>query len=383
MASTHTGLTPVIGEGLNKAREPIHQARHLPGAVYTSPEVYQLEKEKFFLHDWLCIARVEEVEKPGDYMTFRIMDEPIVLTRDKEGKLNVFSNICRHRGADVAQGQGNTKEFSCPYHAWLYDLTGKLKGAPYMKEAEQFDFANCRLPPLRVGVWAGWVFTSFNADAPPLEEFVADFQREFGFLRQEECRLAAKFEMEFDCNWKLFNENGMDVYHFQTLHADSFGGHIPVEDFAFNLQGRGGFSGRYSAAPMTPHGKSLFGPMPWLQDKPDTFACMGFLVPNMFVIARYDSFQPTTVWPISPSRSRAISYTLLPEEAFGQPDFEEKVQVYKDFFRLIIEEDRQMVSSLQNNLGSSVFQPGPMSKLEQSVYNLINGYLDHMSPESE
>ena len=57
------------------------------------------------------------------------------------------------------------------------------------------------------------------------------------------------------------------------------------------------------------------------------------------------------------------------------------MQVYKNFFRLIIEEDREMVSSLQNNLGSSVFQPGPMSKLEKSVYNLINGYLDHMSPE--
>ena len=66
MTSTNTSLKPVIGEDLNKIRAPIHQARHLPGSVYTSPEVFQLEKEKFFLRDWLCIARVEEVEKPGD-----------------------------------------------------------------------------------------------------------------------------------------------------------------------------------------------------------------------------------------------------------------------------------------------------------------------------
>ena len=82
-------------------------------------------------------------------MTFRILDEPIVITRNEAGELGAFANVCRHRGVEVASGQGNTNEFSCPYHGWLYDLDGRLVGAPYMKEAAGFDPKSCRLDSLR------------------------------------------------------------------------------------------------------------------------------------------------------------------------------------------------------------------------------------------
>ena len=94
--STGPGLA--TGEGLTPSRAPIHQARHLPGYIYASPEVLRLEKEKFFMKDWLCMARVEEIENPGDYMTFRVVDEPVIIARDENGALNAFANVCRHRG---------------------------------------------------------------------------------------------------------------------------------------------------------------------------------------------------------------------------------------------------------------------------------------------
>ena len=107
-------------------------------------------------------------------------------------RVHAFANMCRHRGVEVTTGNGNTSEFSCPYHGWLYDLTGKLIGAPYMKEAEGFDPRDCALRPLRADVWAGWIFVNFDLDAEPLAAFVADFAADFDLLRQEDCRLADK-----------------------------------------------------------------------------------------------------------------------------------------------------------------------------------------------
>jgi len=97
------------------------------------------------MRDWLALGRVDEIENPGDYMTFRVLDEPVIICRDNDGNINAFANVCAHRGVEVANGAGNLQEFSCLYHGWLYDLEGKLIGAPYMKEAEGFDPANCRL----------------------------------------------------------------------------------------------------------------------------------------------------------------------------------------------------------------------------------------------
>ena len=154
----------LIGEGVEETRQPLHSARHLPGYVYTSPEILALEKEKIFMRDWLCMGRVEEIENPGDYMTFRVLGEPLIIARNEKGEINAFANVCRHRGVEVASGSGNLKEFSCPYHGWTYDLEGRLVGAPYMKEAEGFDPKSCRLSPLKCDTWAGWIFVNFDSE---------------------------------------------------------------------------------------------------------------------------------------------------------------------------------------------------------------------------
>ena len=100
--------------GLERTREPLDRARHAPGYVYTSPEILRLESERLFARDWLFVGRAEEFEKPGDYRAFRLLDEPVVLARDKEGRLHAFANVCVHRGVEVASGAGNTDSFSCP-----------------------------------------------------------------------------------------------------------------------------------------------------------------------------------------------------------------------------------------------------------------------------
>ena len=376
MAVSET-LAPGNGD-FSRTRDTLHRARHLPGWVYTSPEVYRLEKEKIFMKDWLCVGRVEEVGNPGDYMALRIMDEPVVVARDDDGNLGAFANVCRHRGVEVASGSGNAREFSCPYHGWLYDLRGRLVGAPYMKEAAGFDPASCRLTPLRVDQWRGWMFVNFDAGAVPLAEFAAEYEREFAFLHHEKTRLATKHVVDLDCNWKFVVENVQDFYHVQVLHLDTFGGHIDIDDFVFNVKENGGFSSFYDAAVDTPDSKSLFGRMPWLADKPMSFAYTGYLAPNFHIFGRVDESHPMVIWPLAPDKTRIIVYHVFPAEHFRQPDFMEKARVYHDFLVTVLEEDREMVNSLQRGMNARTFEPGPLSRMEINLHSLLNYYLDRV-----
>ena len=365
-----------IKDAVKRTMNPLDEARHLPGDIYTSAEVLALEKQRVFMKDWLCMARVEEIENPGDYMTFRVLGEPVLIARDEDGEVNAFANVCRHRGVEVATGAGNAKEFSCPYHGWLYDLKGNLQGVPFMKNVRDFDFKNCRLKTLGSAIWAGFIFVNFDADAEPFEDYVKDFDDAFGMLKMEECRLADKLVADLDCNWKLVVENFMDIYHVQTIHTDTFSGAIKLEDFNFKTKERGFFSAFYDAAPMVIGQKTLFGKMPWMEKYPESFACTGILAPNLQMFARIDDVQPFVIWPLAPDKTRVIVYTLMPTKNFADPAFDEKMKSYVDFMTQVVGEDEGMVRSLQNGVGSRSFEPGPLSYLETSIHHLINYNLE-------
>ncbi len=378
MIQADTASRIELGEGIEATKEPLNQARHLPGYIYCSPEIYQLEKEKIFMKDWLCVARVEEIENAGDYLTFNIMNEPIIVARDEHGAINAFSNTCAHRGMVVAKGTGNAKGFTCDFHGWAYDLAGQLVGAPFMQRAEGFDLSACRLNPLRSSVWAGWIFVSFDADAPPLESFIATFERELGFLKMGECRLGDKQTWDLDCNWKLMDENNFDVYHVQATHVDTFGAGITHDDFAFGLHEGGLFTAFYNDAPLVPEGKTLFGKMPALKDKPDDFACVGHMPPNFGMVARQDAVLAVTTWPVSPTKTQLIAYQLFANEVFDRPDYADNAKVHHDFINLVLNEDTGMVQDLQQGVSSRGFRPGPMSHMEASLYHAINHYLEKL-----
>lgn len=360
-------------------RQPLERASHVPGDTYSSSEVFAREKERIFLKDWLCVARTEEIANPGDYMTFRIMEEPVLIVRDMDGIVHAFANLCLHRGVELAVGQGNTKLFRCPYHAWSYDLKGELRGAPFMGESSGFERSACKLKEVKVGLWAGWIFINFDSVAEPLETYISEFAQDVGFLKMEDCVLGTKLVVDLECNWKLVVENLMDVYHAQTVHAKSFGKHRGSPDrYPFHLRKYGGTCTIYEAAPMTPDGQTLFRRMPAIANKPDNFAISAHLGPNMQVIARSDNIHPLVMWPITPTTSRTIVYNLFPAEFAAEPGFQEKAQVYHDYLAFVLSEDRDMVASLQRAMSSSLFVPGRMSFLEKGIHHVLNAYLDRV-----
>ncbi len=356
----------------------LERARHLPGDIYYSQEIYQKELEVYFLHDWLFVGREDQYPNPGDYEARRIIGRPILITRNSEGELGAYYNMCQHRGVEIAEGRGNAKYLSCPYHGWTYDMDGRLKGAAFMRETEGFAPANCRLPQIHLKVWRGNIFISFAETPPDFQAQMADFEREFAPLHTERCRVADVSSFTLQCNWKFLHENLMDFYHVGVLHANSFGKRFTWTPENVLLNDDGGIMIRYDAAPSTPEGAALFGKSPWLEQEPNSFARTGFLPPNLTLFARVDMVKLMEAWPIGPDACEVMIYMLFPEEFFADPEFEAKVKVYKDFQHIIYEEDRSMIESMQRAMHLPVYQPGRMSVMEKPIHHFLKGYVNRM-----
>lgn len=379
-ASEHDSAAITSRERYAPTMRERSEARHLPGDVYFSSSVADLEKDKIFMKNWLCVGRVEEVENPGDFLTLRIMNEPVIVVRQPSSEIIALSNVCRHRGVEVAKGSGTVSRFSCPYHAWTYDLSGKLMGAPLMKQTS-YDLSECRLPRIHLSQWRGWMFINFQKDPPPLTQALAAFEEKFGFLQSEKCRLGDKLVIDIACNWKFVPENLMDIYHVRVIHAKSFGNTFKGdrEKYKFDLMPDGGYGFFFQAAPLLPDAKSLFGKMPWLVDKDDDFACLGFIAPNMNWTARADTVRMWVTWPIAPDRCQLIAYSLYPAEKLNEPGFAEKAKKYSDFLRTVVGEDQEMCESLQNGVAARSFEPGPLALLEESVHHVMTHYIEQIT----
>ncbi|MGE0544978.1 MAG: aromatic ring-hydroxylating dioxygenase subunit alpha [Dehalococcoidia bacterium] len=113
-----------VGTGYDAILKPYDEATHMPGYMYWHPDVLRTEVETFFMKEWLMVARREQIEEVGDYFSTRIVGEPLIIARNKQNELHAFYNRCAHRGVAMVNDCGNKRNFSCPYHAWTYDLDG-------------------------------------------------------------------------------------------------------------------------------------------------------------------------------------------------------------------------------------------------------------------
>jgi phenylpropionate dioxygenase-like ring-hydroxylating dioxygenase large terminal subunit len=140
----------------------------LSGSDYTSAAVWEEERERIWFGDWVCLGRAEELPEPGDYLVRNLAGESILVTRNAEGELHGFYNVCSHRGTkfvDDEPEKGHVrKAFVCPYHSWTYDLNGCLIGTPNVRETERFDRDAYPLHGFPVETYAGFLFVNLGPD---------------------------------------------------------------------------------------------------------------------------------------------------------------------------------------------------------------------------
>ena len=144
-----TALTALLQALATNAQRPLESSRAMPPRAFCDPDFLALERDAVLAPEWHCVGRHDELVEPGDYVTHQIAEEPVFVIRGTAGQLRAFSNICRHRLAQLLEGRGHVARIVCPYHAWNYDLAGRLKSAPFMPDS--FDPTSVCLPGNRPG----------------------------------------------------------------------------------------------------------------------------------------------------------------------------------------------------------------------------------------
>src|SRR5436189_2862115 len=169
-------LSTLDAAALKRTAAPLGEAFDLPGEAYTSDEVFAWEQDAFLAGSWTCVGRADALREPGSRRSVRIGNEGVILVRGHDDELRAFYNVCRHRGHEVVEAGEHIpgRTLQCPYHGWIYNLDGTLRGAPGFRDVPAFDQDEISLTPVRTVEWHGWVFVNASGDAPEFGEHVAD-----------------------------------------------------------------------------------------------------------------------------------------------------------------------------------------------------------------
>ena len=200
---------------------PLSEALTIPAPWYVDPRVSELEGRTVFTRSWQMVGRADQVREPGQYVTWEIAGEPIMVVRGSDGVLRGFFNVCRHHAAAVmTEAEGRANNLRCPYHGWTYSLDGGLKGTPDFAGVCDFDRAANGLVPVEAASWENWVFVKLERGGPSLEESLgADLIRQVRRLGLAGLRWMERRRYTVDCNWKVFVDNYLDGgYHVPHLH---------------------------------------------------------------------------------------------------------------------------------------------------------------------
>jgi choline monooxygenase len=322
----------------------------LPADWYTDPAVLRLEEERIFRRSWQYAGRLDQVERAGDFFTSRAGHIPVVVVRGREGELNGFVNVCRHRAAVVVlDDAGHRETLLCHYHAWTYDLDGSLRAAPRSDREEGFDRDGLSLVPVRVDTWGPFVFVNADVEARPLDEFLGELPALVASagVNVEQLRFRLRSPVELATNWKVACENFLECYHCSVAHP-SFSALVDVSPDAYRLEISETFS-------------SQFGPL--RNDVKSSFDAEGevergqfhFLWPNvkLNIMPGRPNLSIGPILPVGPERTAGFLDYFFAEDA--DDDWIEELLAFDS---QVGREDAGLVESVQRGLRSGMVEQG-------------------------
>lgn len=216
--------------------------RGLPGWTYHSPALLELEKEEVFRTHWQIACHASDVPEPGDYLTLDILGERAIVIRGTDGTIRAYHNICRHRGSRLVTAEkGNCPgALVCPFHGWVYNLDGSLRGPARPRSFPPMDREAFGLAPIECELWMGFVFLRFRpGPQPSVAEQMAPFAEEiapYGF--EDMIPTAGIWTGESPVNWKSVRDVDNEGYHVAMAHPalqDLYGATYYDEPFSQNL----------------------------------------------------------------------------------------------------------------------------------------------------
>jgi len=365
------------------ASKPLEQARAMPPAMYTNKDIYRLEQNRLFRMSWICLGRADAIAEHGDYLTFTIAEQPVVAIRQKDGSVRAFANVCLHRMMKLLDGSGNCRRIVCPYHAWTYDIDGRLIGAPQMQKTEGFNPRDHRLSEIACELWHGWVYVSLDADARPVAELLRDLAKVVDRYRMEHYVEVVTQDHVWDTNWKLLTENFMESYHLPIAHRQTVGAWFPVDETAFPEQ----WHPHFTYETFTKNEDATYG----LAHRSNTVlegewrrtSVMPTVFPTHMYVLAPDHLWYLTLMPKGTGQVHVrFGAALAPEVLDSLEDPKGFLEETVGFFDKVNDEDRFVVEGIYKGALAPLSQGGPLSWMEREIHDFIRYLAASLDPDN-
>ncbi|KAK9781721.1 putative Choline monooxygenase, chloroplastic [Seiridium cardinale] len=324
----------------------------LPSSWYRSPSMYELERRAIFSRKWILLTHSIRISQPGDYLSYTYAGFSFFLVRDRDGNINAFHNICRHRAYPIVESEsGTAKILSCKYHGWSYGLKGNLAKAPRFDTVPDFDKTQHGLLPIHVHVdKVGFVWANLQAGEPDIK-WESEFQgadekpilKEFDF--ENDFKFDHQWDMDLKANWKGLIDNYNECYHCQTSHPLIAG----VSDLT-----------KYRVEPAlgclehTIINKNV--------DDNSFRRSITFFPPCTSVTVTEHFFYIQRMIPVSATTSRIENEVYRHKNAT-----DEKFKALCDFYTQVLEEDKGLCEGAQKNLSAGIYVTGELHPDKEKV----------------
>lgn len=328
--------------------EQLDQGYTLPTDWYLDQTRFQREREQIVRRNWHYVGLAEQVARPGDWFTIDLAGVSVIITCDAQQQLHALVNVCRHRGAQVMQAEsGHRTTLQCHYHAWTYDLDGRLRAAPGMHDEESFDLGAFCLPRWQVATWGPFIFVHPDPAAPPLHTFLGELPGLVDATELDLRSLRRRVRRVYDirANWKTVIENYLECYHCPVAHP---GFCDLIDTNTYHIQEYAHFSTQTGS-------QKREGDRPYQSQGAVEDGFYAYLWPN-FTLNIYPgpgNVSLNLFLPIAPDHTRAI-YDYCFADAVSDAEVDEFVR----FIDQVQDEDVVLCESVQRGLESGYFAQG-------------------------
>ncbi|HEY2110941.1 MAG TPA: aromatic ring-hydroxylating dioxygenase subunit alpha [Dongiaceae bacterium] len=375
-----TLLSPAAIEAVMR---PIGKASGLPSAAYTDPQFLALEEKLLFAPSWIYAGRAAELAHPGDIRPVKVAGQPLLLLRNRSGEIKAFHNVCSHRNALLLREPVSGRPtLTCPYHAWSYDLDGRLVRTPHVggqdiDDCPELDKETLGLKPVRLDFWAGLLFVNLTGDAPALADWLRPLTERWADYDFSVLRYGGGRSYELDTNWKHAIENYLESYHLPWVHKGLNSYSRMSDHYTFFAGSDAAGQGTTVYAPGSLRGLSLPG-----QSLPAELAARAeypVLFPNLMTGLQSDHFYLIEVLPDGPERARERFEIFF----FGEEAMTEELEAIRaetiERWDAVFVEDIDVVERLQQGHASAAATGGRFSPAQdQAVHHFQRRLLERM-----
>lgn len=344
----------------------------LPAWTYRDAEFFELEKERVFAPSWQVVCHLSDIPNAGDWHSLDYIGESVIVVRGRDGQLRAFTNVCRHRGSRIVDGSsGCAKKLICPYHAWTYELDGRLTGVPDSASYPTLDKDAQGLVPVSMEIWRGFVFVRLKDEGPTVAEMMAPYEAMVSPYRFEDLKALGRVTMRpREVNWKNIGDNYSDGLHIPVAHPGLtrlFGKSYGVEATPHVDRMWGDMEDRPSDNWSERAYQRLLPPVPHLPEQSQRHWLYFKLWPNVAFDIYPDQVDFMQWLPVSPTTSliREISYVLDDDRR------EMRAARYLNWRinRQVNAEDTLLITRVQQGMESRSFSMGPLSDKEVCLRN--------------